>query len=160
MSEDERDEVKEAREVALQAKRDELKVINDKRTGKGSRLSAGLTRGKNPQIVVFEEFDESQPETLPITVAEFLELTKIDSEPVYLSMLIDGYNLQQRTNASDPIAEHVNPAWSEVQQKQFKMAVKNYTAAMQASNPAYTLDEAVSLLKPSLEAGFALSQQK
>lgn len=150
------------REYNVKEKQVELDGINGKRTGKGTRLQVGQTRGKNPQLVVWEAFDESQPTTLPVTVTEFLKLSGIadmDSEATreatMISYLIDGYNAQAYTGASDPIKEFVNPAWDEDTQKQFRIAVKNYAAAMQALNPAFTLDEAANLIKPGIEKAFA-----
>src|SRR3990167_5066456 len=132
MSEDEKVEAKSEREVAVEAKAAELKAINDKRTGKGTRLRVGQTRGKNPQIVVWESFDESLPATLPDSLTEFMDVTKTQDEKLIVAYLIDGYNSAQYTQASDPIAEFVNAAWSDEVQKQFRVAVKNYTLAMQS----------------------------
>lgn len=130
--------------AAAQAKADE---INAARTGKGTRVKVGSTRGKNPQVISFENFDEGKPETLPLTLSEFMEVTKVSDEKVIVSMLIDGFNSQAYTNASDPVAEFVNPAWSDEVQKQFRIVVRNYANATGVS-----LEQAVALIKPGIEA--------
>jgi hypothetical protein len=154
------------REFNVAAKQREFDEANSKRTGRGTRLQVGQTRGKNPQIVVWEAFDESKPDTMPDTVDSFYKLTGVlesgtpaQQEATLVSWLVDGYNAAQYTAASDPIAEHINPAWDLDMQKQFKIAIRNYTLTMQSVNPNYTLDEAVTLLKPSIEAGFAAQKK-
>ena len=160
MSETEKAEAKTEREKALEAKELELKAINDKRTGKGTRLRVGQTRGKNPQIVVWEAFNESEPATLPSTVAEFITLSGLESiskpaeqEAKMLEYLIEGFNADQYVLASDPIAEYVEASWSDEVQKNFRMVVRNYTQAMQSVNKDYSVDDAVKAIKPQFEAG-------
>lgn len=136
MSQDEKDAVVDARAKAVEAKQAELDAQNAKRVEanpayKGTFLRVGQTRGKNPQMVVWEAFDLSKSASLPTTVDEFMKLTNTKDEATYISYLIDGYNDAQYTLASDPIAEHVDPAWSEDVQKQFRLVVRNYSAALQ-----------------------------
>lgn len=126
-----------------QAKADEQ---NKTRTGKGTRLRVGQTRGKNPQVITFENFDESQPATLPESIAEFMELTGVKTEPAIVALLVDGFNSSAYVAASDPIAEYVNPAWGEDVQRQFRLVVRNYSNATGAS-----IEEAVALIKPGIE---------
>lgn len=138
--------------TALETRREELEAIavteNEKRTGKGLRLKVGSTRGKNPQAVSFEVFEESLPETLPDTLTEFMELSKIEDEPTLVSFLIAGYNSASYTSASDPIAEYLDAEWDDEVRKQFRAIVRNYAGMMNVS-----IDEAVALLKPGIVAG-------
>lgn len=158
-----------AKEETLKAKQTEVDSINEKRLvdgpekdgkvtrvyPKGTLLRMGQTRGKNPQIVVWEAFDESLPETLPVNLKEFMELTKVADEKSILSFVIDGFNSAQYTAASDPIAEYVNPAWPDDVQKQFRMAVRSYSNSADAS-----IEDAVALIKPGVEKKFAAAQAK
>lgn len=136
-----------ARAAELEAKEKEL---NKDRTGKGTRVSVSLSRGRNPQPVEYEAFDESQPETLPKTLSEFMELTKIDSEPLIVGFLIGGYNDSQYTAASDPVAEYVDPSWPDDVQKGFRIVVRNY-----ATNANVSIEDAVALIKPGIIAAEA-----
>jgi len=113
-------------------------------------VKVGSTRGKNPQPISFENFDEEQPDTLPKTLSEFMDVAKVTDENVIVSYLIDGYNLAQYTAASDPIAEYVNPAWDEDTRKGFRIVVRNY-----AQNAKVSIEDAVALIKPGIEAAMA-----
>lgn len=137
------------RDALLANKQKAAEETNAKREGKGTRLRVGQTRGKNPQVVQWEAFDESKPETLPTTVDEFMKLTNTSDEGVYLSYLIEGFNSAQYTSASDPLAEFVEAHWPEDAQKQFRMAVRQYANAVGAS-----LEDAVALIKPGLDKKF------
>lgn len=134
------------RAALVEAKEKEVADINAKREGKGTRLRAGQTRGKNPQVIVWESFDQSKPDTLPGTLQEFMEITKVQDEKEIVSFLIDGYNDSQYSAASDPIAEYVNPAWPDEIQKQFRIVVRNYSNATGVS-----LEDAVAIIKPGIE---------
>lgn len=131
----------------------EEKALNEGKTGKGTRVHIGYTRGKNSQRIKYEAFDTDQPDTVPSTIAEFAELTKVDGkmldEGVIVSMLVDGYNSAQYANASDPIQEFVNPAWPAEIAKSFKVAVKNV-----ALGANIALEAAVAIVKPAVEANF------
>jgi hypothetical protein len=140
-------DVRAAQVEEFQKKADET---NKTRTGKGTRIRVGQTRGKNPQVITWEAFDDSQPDTLPATLAEFMEIAKVQDEKTIVSFLIDGYNASQYTAASDPIAEYVNPTWSEDVQRQFRLVVRNYANATGAS-----IEDAVNLIKPGIEASQA-----
>jgi len=141
----------ETEKTALEIAREKLEAsaveTNSKRTGKGTRVKVGSTRGKNPQAISFESFDESLPETLPSTLSEFMDVTKVQDEKLIVGYLIEGFNSQSYTAASDPIAEFVNPAWSEDVQKQFRLVVRNYSNATGVS-----IEDAVALIKPGIEA--------
>ncbi len=146
---------KEQKAADLKARTAEMeaeeKKLNEGRTGKGTRVFLGMTRGRNPQKVQYEGFDESQPDTLPSTLSEFMELTKTNDEKVIVGYLLDGFNSAAYTTASDPVAEFVDPSWSEEVQKQFRMVVRNYAGATGVS-----IEDAVALIKP----GIVASQKK
>lgn len=149
-------DVRDAQLAEMQKAADEK---NKARTGKGTRIRVGQTRGKNPKVIDWEAFDTDKPETLPTTLAEFMDLTKTKDEPVVVSYLIDGYNASQYASASDVLAEFVEPNWPDTLVKQFKQTVSNYAAATGTS-----LEDAVSLIKPGIVKAFtarlaAASQQ-
>lgn len=141
-------DVREAQVAEFQKKAD---ATNETRTGKGTRLRVGQTRGKNPQVINWEAFDESKPDTLPGTLSEFMELTKVSDEKAIVSYLVDGFNSQAYTAASDPIAEFVDPSWDEDVQRQFRLVVRNY-----ANATGQSIEDAVNLIKP----GIVASQKK
>lgn len=142
MSEQEKNE----KDALLERKQKEAEEQNAKREGKGTRIRVGQTRGKNPQVVSWEAFDESKPETLPTSVDEFMKLSGTKDEATYLGYLIEGFNSAQYTAASDPLAEYVEAHWSDEVQKQFRTAVRQYANAVGAP-----IDEAVALIKPGLD---------
>lgn len=117
--------------------------------GVGLRKRVGQTRGKNPQIIEWMEFDESQPETLPKEMKDFSEVTKVDDEPGLVRLLILGFNVDAYTSASDPLKEYVNPAWPSDAQTQFRIVVRNYSKGANVS-----LEDAVNLIKPGFDAQF------
>lgn len=125
--------------------------LNASRTGKGTRVFLGMTRGRNPQEIQYEAFDDSKPDTLPTSLSEFMDLTKVQDEKVIVSYLLDGFNSAAYTAASDPVAEFVDASWSEEVQKQFRLVVRNYSNATGVS-----IEDAVALIKP----GIVASQKK
>lgn len=137
---------REARADAMQAKE---KKLNSSRTGKGTRVAVGMSRGKNPQEVVYEAFDEAQPETLPKTLSEFMDLTKIDTEAGIMPLLIDGYNSFQYTAASDPVAEFVEPIWPDDLKTRFRSMVRNYSR-----DSGISIEDAIAQLKPGIVKGY------
>lgn len=146
---------KEAAKEALKARSKEIaekeKELNAGRTGKGTRVFIGMTRGRNPQMIQYEGFDESQPDTLPKSLSEFMEVSKVNDEPTIVGYLIDGFNSANYSAASDPVAEYVDLSWPEDVQKQFRLVVRNYSNATGVS-----IEDAVALIKP----GIAASQAK
>lgn len=145
----------EAKQALLDAKQVEIDGINEKRKvdgkfPKGTLLRFGQTRGKNPQIVVWEAFDESKPESMPKSLTEFMDLTKVQDEALIVSYLVDGYNSAQYTAASDPIAEYVDASWPDEIQKGFRLAVRNYSV-----NAMVSIEDAVALIKPGIEKAVA-----
>lgn len=139
---------KSEQEIAVETAEKKAEEINAARTGKGTRVRVGQTRGRNPQVISFENFDESKPETLPTTLSEFMEITKIgDDEKLLVSYLIDGFNSAMYIAASDPVAEFVDPTWPDDVQRGFRLVVRNY-----ATNANVSIEDAVALIKPGIEA--------
>jgi hypothetical protein len=134
-------------ELAQEAAQEKAKEINSTRTGKGTRVKVGSTRGRNPQVISFEAFDEAQKETLPTTLSEFMEITKVQDEPTIMEYLIDGFNSSNYTLASDPVAEFVEASWEDDVKKQFRLVVRNYSNATGVS-----IEDAVALIKPGIVA--------
>jgi len=126
-------------------------AANASRTGKGTRVSVGMTRGRNPQVISYEEFDDALPDTLPVSLSEFMDVAKVQDEKLIVSYLIEGFNASQYTEASDPLAEFVEATWTPEVQKQFRLVVRNYSNATGVS-----IEDAVALIKP----GIVASQKK
>jgi hypothetical protein len=137
-------ETLKAREKEMTAREEKL---NEGKTGKGVRTFLGMTRGRNPQEIQYEAFDDSKPDTLPTTLSEFMEVAKVQDEKVIVSYLIDGFNSAAYTAASDPVAEFVDASWSDEVQKQFRLVVRNYSNATGVS-----IEDAVALIKPGIMA--------
>lgn len=146
---------KESKAEALKARSEEVAAeelkLNAGKTGKGTRTVIGFTRGRNPMKITYEAFDESQPDTLPKTLSEFMDLTKTSEESVIMGYVIDGFNSAAYANSSDPVSEFVDALWSEEVQKQFRTAVRSY-----ANMVGVSIEDAVALIKP----GVAASQAK
>lgn len=137
-----KDEAIKVRDAAMEA---EEKALNEGKTGKGTRTFLSMTRGRNPQKVQYENWDEKQPETLPLTLSEFMELRKISDEKDIVRRLILGDNEIFYKEASDPVAEFVEKTWPEDVQKQFRLVVRNYSNATGVS-----IEDAVALIKPGI----------
>ena len=142
---------KEAKAEALKARNEEMaareKTINEGKTGKGLRSFLGMTRGRNPLEIQFENWDDSQPDTLPLTLSEFMDLRKVTDEKDIVRRLILGDNEILYTEASDPVAEYVESSWSDDVKKQFRLVVRNYATATGVS-----IEDAVALIKPGIVA--------
>lgn len=123
------------------------KAANADKTGKGLRVFFGFTRGKGSQMIEYENWDETQPDTLPSTLSEFMDLRKMTDEKDILRRILLGDNDVLYEEASDPVAEFVEASWSPDVQRQFKLVVKNYAAATGVS-----IDDAVKLIKPGIVA--------
>lgn len=139
-------EPKTAQELAVEKRQAEVAAENAKRSGKGTRLRVGQTRGRNPQVISYEAFDESLPDTLPVTLDEFMKLSATDDEKVLVGYMLDGFNSTSYREASDPVAEFVNRAWPEEVQKNFRNAVKNYAAGAETS-----IEEAANLIRTAFD---------
>lgn len=127
------------------------KELNASRSGKGTRAFLGLTRGRNPQEIQYENWDESLPESLPVTLSEFMDIRKITDEKDIIKRLILGDNDVLYAEASDPVAEYVDLSWPDDVQKGFRIVVRNY-----ATNANVSIEDSVALIKP----GIVASQKK
>ncbi len=123
------------------------KVLNKDKAGKGLRTFLGMTRGRNPQEIEYENWDESISDSLPLTLSEFMDLRKITDEKDIIKRLILGDNDVLYSEASDPVAEFVDATWSDDVQKQFRLVVRNYSNATGVS-----IEDAVALIKPGIVA--------
>ena len=121
---------------------------NALRTGVGTRVKVGATRGKNPTVITFETLDESQPETLPKSVAEFMEVITSE-QATLLDYLIRGHNDAKYEAASDPLSEYVSNVWSPEVQLTFRTAVRNYAKGL-----GLELEDAVNIIRPGFAAKF------
>lgn len=133
---------------------EKAKAENASRTGQGTRVAVGMTRGRNPQVISYEEFDDALPETLPKSLSEFMTLTKTEDEKLIVEYLIDGFNDAQYTLASDPVAEFVDASWPDDVKKSFRLVVRNY-----ATNANVSIEDAVALIKPGIEKAVAAAKQ-
>lgn len=142
--------------TALELEREQFEkdaaAENAKRSGKGLRQLVGATRGRSTMNIKYEAFDESVPESLPSTVEEFVGITGIKSNKELAELLIVGYNDKAYTEASDPIAEHVNKAWPADLVTQFRTVVRNMAKMLDIS-----IEEAVNQVKPGTEKKFQAS---
>lgn len=142
---------KELAKEALKARSEEMaareKVLNQGKSGKGLRSFLGMTRGRNPQEIQYENWDESQADSLPLTLSEFMDLRKVTDEKDIVRRLILGDNEILYSEASDPVAEYVEASWNEDVQKQFRIVVRNYANATGVS-----IEDAVALIKPGIVA--------
>jgi hypothetical protein len=144
------DEQRTAQEVEREAKEKAAAETNKSRSGKGTRLMVGATRGRNVSIIEYEAFDDSKPETLPDSIQEFMSLTNTQDEKTLVGYLVEGFNSASYRQASDEIGEFINPAWPKEIQAAFRLAVRNYAKSAEVS-----IDEAAALLKPGIEKKFA-----
>lgn len=135
----------DAKERARELRKKEMEadVTNASRTGLGVRVRVGQTRGKNPQVITWEAFDDAIPATLPTTIQSFMDTVNVKDEPTLVSYLIAGFNEAAYTAASDPLAEYVDLSWPQDAQTQFRLVVRNYSRGANVS-----LEDAVNLIKP------------
>lgn len=127
------------------------KALNAERSGKGLRVFLGMTRGRNPQEIQFEQWDESQPETLPASLSEFMDLRKSASEEKdIVKRLILGDNDVLYSEASDPVSEFVDASWDADVQARFKVSIRNFSR-----DSGLSIEEAVAIIKPSVVAAQA-----
>jgi hypothetical protein len=140
---------KEAAKEALKAREQEIankeKEANASRTGKGLRVYFGMTRGRNPVMIQYENWDESQPDTLPLSLTEFMDLRKITEEKDIVKRLILGDNDILYSEASDPVAEFVEPYWEDDLKARFRVSVRNF-----AKDSGLSIEDAVGILKPAI----------
>jgi hypothetical protein len=139
-------------EIAREKADAEAALDNATRTGVGTRLMVGQTRGKGTMVIKYEKFDETQPATLPTSIQQFMDVTKVKDEPSIVERLILGHNELLYTAASDPLAEFVEDTWPDEAKTQFRLVVRNYSRGASVS-----LDDAVALIKPGFSKQFAAS---
>lgn len=157
MSEDQKSALDIAREKAEAS----AKATNDSRgtySGEGDqkkfvanvgpRIKVGATKGKNPQIVSWEAFDDAFPESLPKSVAQFMEIVT-NEENKLVDYLIRGYNDANQEAASDPLSEYVVSSWPADVQSTFRQAVRNYSRGLEMS-----LEDAVNIIRPGFVKKF------
>jgi len=130
----------------------EVEATNKARTGKGTRLKAGSTRGKGTMPIKYEQFDETQPDTLPTSLAEFAALTGIQDPATLLGFIIVGYNDAQYVAASDPIAEFVVPSWPDDRKLAFRLAVRNYSKALTSAGIETSIEDAAKFILSKMTA--------
>jgi len=136
-------------DLEFERKQKEAEVTNKSRSGVGTRLRIGKTRGKASIVIGWEAFDESQPDTLPKTIQQFMDITTVKDEPTLVEYLIAGFNDANYTEASDPLKEFVDPTWPADAQTQFRLVVRNYSRGAMVS-----LEDAVTLIKPGFAKQF------
>jgi hypothetical protein len=129
---------------------EEAALVNSKRTGKGLRKTVAQTRGKGSMVITFEAFDENQPETLPTSVVEFVQLTGISDDAKLASLLVEGFNAVTYREASDPIAEFVVSSWPDDIKLAFRNAVRNTAKATGMS-----FEQVADFIKPQIEKKLA-----
>lgn len=110
----------------------------------------GKTRGKNPRDIEYKKFDLEQPETLPKTLAEFMEVTGVKAQDEILSYVIDGFNAAQYSAASDEIGEFIPDHWDKETSNQFRLAVRNTSKLANLD-----IETVVKMLMPAVEKGLA-----
>jgi hypothetical protein len=141
---------REARKAEIDAK--ELEANKD-RTGKGTRVMFGFTKGKSSQMISYENWDESQADTLPVDYAECIAtlekrgVAQKDIESAMVKRFILGDNELLYAEAADPVSEFVDPIWPDAVQKSFKMVIKST-----ATNNGMSIEETVALIKPAYVA--------
>lgn len=144
------DEQKTELQVEREKFEKEAEETNKARTGKGLRVMVGATRGRTTQNIKYEAFDTNKPDTLPSDPAEFSQITGVNDSALLMSFLIDGYNDYQYRQASDPIAEFINPVWPDDVKTAFRTSVRNYAKAAEVS-----IEEAANLMRPAIDKKFA-----
>lgn len=148
------EQTKADKDAALKARNEDMerreKELNASRSGKGLRICLGMSRGRNPVEVQYENWDEKQPDTLPVSLSEFMDLRKISDEAAIIKRLIAGDNDVLYDEASDPVSAFVETSWSDEVQKAFKTVVKQYSV-----NASVSIEDAVALIKPGIVASQA-----
>ncbi len=148
-------EAKSVNELELKKQEEAARVANEKRTGKGTRIRVGQTRGRNPKVITWEAFDTDKADTLPETAKEFAEIVKTLNNGkeldnlTFVSYLVDGFNAAQYAAASDILSEYVEANWPADLVKSFKQAINGFVASAGIS-----VEDAVSLMKPKIQAAF------
>lgn len=143
-------EVQSPSDVEFEKKQAAVDATNSTRSGLGTRLKVGRTRGKSSSVITWEAFDDSKPETLPTTIQQVMDVTGKKDEPTLVDLLIRGFNDASYEAASDPLADYVEATWPPEAQTQFRLVVRNYSRGASVS-----LEDAVALIKPGFSKQFA-----
>jgi hypothetical protein len=143
----------EAKDAAVKARKVDMdareKTLNASKTGKGTRTFLAMTRGRNPQEIQYENWDDSLPDSLPTTLSECMSLiTEKESEIV--RRIILGDNDVRYAEASDPVSEYVDATWDADVQARFKVTIRNF-----ARDSNLSIEDAVAIIKPSVIASQA-----
>ena len=132
------------------------KKLNEGKNGKGTRTFLGMTRGRNPQEIEFENWDVEQPTTLLDSLAEGIDLMEQrgfkgeNGEREIVRRILIGDNDILYTEASDPVAGFVEASWSEDIKKGFRAVVRNYS-----TNLGMSIEDAANIIKPAYLASQA-----
>lgn len=147
----------EDQKTALELEREQMEADavkeNASKNGKGLRTLVGATRGRSTMNIKYQAFDESSPDTLPTTVEEFVTITGVKSNSELASLLVTGFNDKAYTEASDPIAEHINKAWDDETKMKFRAVVRGLVTIN-----GETIESAVAMVKPGTEKKFLASR--
>lgn len=142
-----------ANDAALAKENEAATIENAKRTGVGVRVRVGQTRGKNPSVITWDAFDRELVETLPKTIQEFMATTNVKDEPTLVDYLIDGFNDAAYSQASDEIGEFIEDYWDKDTKTGFRTTVRGFARSANMS-----IEQAVALLKPAIDAAFKAKQ--
>lgn len=142
------DDQKTALELEREQFEKEAKEYNSKLSGIGLRQLVGATRGRSTVNIKYMAFDETSPDTLPKTVEKFVEITGIKSNAELAELLVTGFNDKAYTEASDPIAEHVNKAWKDDVKVKFRAVIRGLVATL----PDMTIAKAVEMVRPGMDS--------
>lgn len=112
-------------------------------------VKKGKTRGKNPRDIEYEAFDLEKQESLPKSIKEFMEVTKVAEEKELVELLVNGFNDSQYSAASDEIGEFINDVWDKEYQAQFRLTIRNFSKIAGKS-----IEETVVMCKPAIDAGW------
>lgn len=145
MSEEQKEVQTTEREKAVNAAAEKNAALGEK---VGPRYKVGSTKGKNPIIIEYLNFDDSKPATLPKTPQEFTEVVTNDPK-LLLEYMIRGYNDAMYEAASDPLSEYVSSVWSPEVALTFRTAVRNYAKGL-----GLELEQAVNIIRPGFAAKF------
>jgi hypothetical protein len=152
---------KQAEKDAMKAREKEIaekqKDANQNKKGIGVRTFYGMTRGRNPQMISYDQWDVDQEiekvSTVPTSFAEVLDINKtrgLDgdaAEKEIVKRWLLGDNEMLYKEASDPVAEFVEASWDDADKKAFKLVIKNY-----ATSTATSIEDTVALFKPGFTA--------
>lgn len=134
---------------ALEIEREQMEAAasaeNAKRSGKGTRVQVGATRGKATMNIKYEAFDTADAKSLPESVAEFVSLSGVDAESDLVAFLIEGFNSNQYRLASDPISEFTDNSWPDELKVAFKSSVRGLVKG------GLSLEQAVGMMKPGFD---------